>query len=105
MPERYLAWHPEAGVFLGACMGMGFWSKWDPVGQDHAPTFAKPSDVQEYINSWDDPDSMPGVEVKRVLCGAPVNHEGSCYATIAECVEAGCEPWKPDNVDEEDDSG
>lgn len=87
MPERYLAVHPEAGIFLGECMGMGFWTKCDPAGLDLAVTFASPEDLQVYINMWN--DQLPGVEAARVIT------KDAVYATIAECVEAGCEPWDP----------
>ncbi len=38
--RRFVLYLPEWGVYLDNAMGLGFWSKEDPVGQTHACTFA-----------------------------------------------------------------
>jgi hypothetical protein len=93
MAERYLAVHPEFGVYLGHCMGMGFWSKLDPVGQAYACTFKDEAQMREFIQMWETP--IPDIKAVRVLTQEKVGTDGSCYATIPEVIEAGLEGWDP----------
>lgn len=82
----YVITHPENGIYLGCCLGMGFWSKIDPVGQPSAVTFPSVNEAEEHMASWDNgkPD---GVTLHSV---APDNGN---YASIAACVAAGLEGW------------
>lgn len=79
------------GIYLGNCMGMGFWSLLDPVGQDHAVTFPTVSEALDHVKEWVTPIVVitPALEV--------ADPEG--YATIAECVAAGLPGWDPDWFD------
>ncbi len=88
--HRVLLVNEEAGIYLGSCMGMGFWTKWDAVGQPSAVTFESAAEAQAWMTKWDEP--MPGV----TKC-VPVllRDVSSLYATIHDCVEAGLEPWVP----------
>lgn len=85
---RYLLHHPEMGVYLGAALGLGFWSKLDSVGQDSAVVFDTVEQAEAHSRSW---TSTPkGIEVLPVhVC------RGSTYASIEECVAAGSERWTP----------
>ncbi|WP_371436218.1 hypothetical protein [Polaromonas sp.] len=78
--------HPEMGIYLGNCMGLGFWSKIDAVGQPSAVTFVSKEDATEFMKTWD--GGVPeGVDFKEV-----VPADGG-FASIAACVAAGLEPW------------
>jgi hypothetical protein len=45
--------HPEMGIYLGNCMGLGFWTLLDPIGQPEAVAFPDASDAAQHITSWD----------------------------------------------------
>lgn len=89
MARRILMSHPTLGIYLGSCLGFGFWSKLDPAGQDAAWTFESEEVAKEGAASWDHP--IP----KNELTFTPVEVEGE-FATIAQCVEVGLEGWDPD---------
>lgn len=79
---RIVVTHPKMGVYLGNCLGLGFWTLLDTVGQTSAVTFANVDDAREHISSWDenpDPDSYSFV---------PVDCQED-YATIADLAKAG----------------
>lgn len=83
--ERFVIYDEEMGVFLGHCIGMGFWSRLDPVGQDSAVTFVSEEQAHELM-------VMMGKQDCRVV---EVRTEDERYASIAECVEAGIPAWSP----------
>lgn len=86
---RFVVVHPEMGVYLGSAMGMGFWSKLDPVGQDSAITFASRMQAEQVMRAWD--DGRPGDVV--IWPMTPDRRER--YASIVACVAAGLEAWDP----------
>jgi hypothetical protein len=49
---RYVLVHPEMGIYLGECLGFGFWSKLDPVNQPSAVTFVSEADANDYMSTW-----------------------------------------------------
>jgi hypothetical protein len=58
--------HPEMGIYLGNCLGLGFWTLIDPVGQPEATTFPDADTARTHIASWDennDPTDYSFVEV------------------------------------------
>lgn len=67
-------------------MGMGFWSKLDPVGQPSAVTFPTEKEAEDYMASWENgrPNNAELV---------PVTADQDGYASIAACVSAGLEGW------------
>lgn len=83
-----MGWNAEAGVYLGNCMGLGFWSKLDPVGQDVAVTFATPEALAAHVATWDSP--MQGG-----VWPVAVEPSGGIYATIDDCFHVGLETWDP----------
>ena len=85
---RFVLWTQEEGVYLGSCMGFGFWSKLDSVGQDCAATFESREQALEYAKTWN--SQMLGLNTREIQC------EDSYYATIEECVAAGLPRWEPD---------
>jgi len=85
-PHRYVITHPEWGIYLGECMGLGFWSKLDSCGQPAAVTFETMSDAEVVMSSW---DSGRPAEAGT----APVVADDGEYASIAACVRAGLDGW------------
>lgn len=83
---RYVIYHQELGVYLGNCMGMGFWSNLDAVGQDCAVTFASEAEISQHISSWNEP--LENCEA------IPVEADDGIYATIDSCVSAGLPSWQ-----------
>lgn len=74
------------GIYLGNCMGLGFWTKLDPVGQDGAVTFPSAQEAETHMAEWAGgrPDDIKLVEVTA---------EADGYATMASCILAGLPGW------------
>lgn len=88
-----LIYHETDGIYLGNCLGMGFWSKLDPVGQDSAPVFPTEAIAEEHIREIaqyaSHLQSCKVVPVKADL-------DGGQYASIQACIKAGLPGWDPD---------
>ena len=86
--NRFLVVHPAYGIYLGSCMGLGFWTKLDPAGQTAAVTFASTHEAETFLASLDGgrPPNLQVVEV--------VPDQGD-YASIAACKAAGLDGWDP----------
>jgi hypothetical protein len=82
---RYVIVTPEWGIYLGCCLGLGFWSKLDPVGQPAAVTFPTQQAAEAHMDAWECA-RPPGYRLHPI----PGDSE---YATIAECVQVGLEGW------------
>jgi hypothetical protein len=93
MKQRFVLYSEQEGIYLGNAMGLGFWSKLDPVGQDVAVTFATPEEAVGHVRTWDNPERF----LKKVRARA-VMIEDTAYATIPELVAAGLPAWDPDAV-------
>lgn len=92
---RFVLVHPEMGVYLGTCLGLGFWSKLDPVGQLAAVTFENRTVADVIMRSWDNgrPDK---VIIWPVMADWAVCVGGKpTFASIAACVATGLETWDP----------
>ena len=86
--------HPEWGIYLGTCLGLGFWSKMDPAGQDAAVTFPSEEDANRHMDSWDEPlVERPRLEF-HVVEPDKLQYSGK-YASVAACRRAGLDGWKP----------
>ncbi len=79
-------YHDQHGIYLGSCMGLGFWSNIDPCGQSAAATFPDVQSAEEFMATWEDgrPEGVRLVDV-------PADARG--YASIDACVLAGLPPW------------
>jgi hypothetical protein len=91
---RFVVVHPEMGIYLGSAMGLGFWSKMDPVGQVEAITFPDRETAERVMRSWDSgrPDAAvtwPVVPDHRIDCDASF----PSYASVEACVAAGLPAW------------
>ena len=82
---RFVIYHPERGIFLGEAMGLGFWSKLDPVGQTHAVTFESEGIGRFAVGRFSPDDQTECVLV-------PVT-TGNSYALSNECAAAGLPGW------------
>lgn len=86
---RVVIYSEPAGVFLGSCMGLGFWSEMDPAGQDAAITFESEDVARAEVARWkhgpEEPWRCVPVEVDA----------GDRYASIEQCVRAGLPRWTP----------
>ncbi|MBY0466254.1 MAG: hypothetical protein K2W33_15055 [Burkholderiales bacterium] len=92
--SRVVIVHPEMGIYLGSCMGMGFWSKLDPVGQPSAVTFANPEEAQAHMQGWDC-GPQEGASCHAVIADQ-IDGQGpyaAHFASIQACVQAGLEGW------------
>lgn len=76
--------HPENGIYLGNCMGLGFWSKLDSAGQTCAVTFPTAQDAIAHIRSWDNNNDPASCAIVGVT---PSGEDG--YATIKDLRAAG----------------
>lgn len=90
VPLRFVVHSERLGVFLGDCMGLDFWSRLDPVGQDAAATFRSEADAQAFIARVGEHCTSAGV-----LRAVAVNPELGDYASVADCVKAGLPAWNP----------
>ena len=82
--------HPELGVYLGNFLGLGFWSKLDPVGQDVACVFEDEDEARAHVLSWDEP--VDGCLYTKV------ESDHLQGASIEACAAAGLEVWDPDGM-------
>ena len=89
MNKGYVIYHNEMGVFLGHCMGMGFWSALDAVGQEEAVAFL-PNEATQAIT--DITSNLEGIfELKEVT---NIQYkDGAHYASMEECMKAGIPAW------------
>jgi len=83
--------HRDDGIYLGNALGLGFFSKLDPVGQNQAVAFDSIQAATEHLSSWAiaEASDMQAYQFVEVL----LNSNGC--ATIEACVKAGLESWGP----------
>lgn len=76
----------ERGIYLGNCIGLGFWTKLDPIGQVDAITFPDVPTAEKHMSEWEEgrPEGVTFVEVAAAPDG---------YAPMAACVRAGLPGW------------
>lgn len=77
----------EEGIYIGECLGLGFWSKLDPVDQPAAVTFPSAADAERYMSTW-----LSGRPNGVRLVDVVPDSEG--YASIEACVRAGLPGWE-----------
>jgi len=85
---RVVIYSEPAGVFLGSCMGLGWWSEMDPAGQDSAITFESEEVARAEVARWKHGPEEPWRCV-------PVEASADPYATVEDCVRAGLPRWIP----------
>lgn len=86
MPAKKIAiTHPEMGVYLGCCMGLGFWTLLDSAAQPAAVVFDSIEQAHEHIETWDEGNDPSAYGFREV---AADGH----YATIPSLIAAGLAP-------------
>lgn len=88
--EKYVIYSEIDGIYLGSAMGMGFWSKLDPAGQEEAVAFDSTEDAWEFVASW---ECAPQKDTKVVP--VQVESEQDFYASMKQIAEAGLPIWNP----------
>jgi hypothetical protein len=76
--------HNEFGIYLGNCMGLGFFSMLDCAGQDQAVTFATPEAARQHVADWTSENDPLRFHTVQVIAA-------STWATIDELDAAGLE--------------
>jgi hypothetical protein len=77
----------ECGVFLGECLGLGFWSNLETAGQPSAVTFPSEDAAREYMASWSSP-APADAELVEVVAD-----DGPDAISAAGCMRAGLPGW------------
>lgn len=87
--------HPDDGVYLGSLMGLGFWSKLDPAGQECAVAFETPEKAREHAASWDSSreDHQAYLESLKCVEVEIDSPDGEPYASVDACIKAGLDAW------------
>jgi hypothetical protein len=86
----YVIVHETMGIYLGNCMGMGFWTLLDPVGQPSAATFSSIRDAQEHVLSWENNNHLADYRF------VPVQEDVYHGASIKALKEAGLSAYLGD---------
>jgi len=86
------------GIYLGSCMGFGFWSNLDAVGQTSAATFKSEEEAEAYMNTWD--GGRPA-DVRMVNVEAD---DGGTHASMASCIRSGLPGWLDEDTPVANDS-
>jgi hypothetical protein len=90
MNTRYVIYHPINGIYLGSIVGLEFWSKLNPSGQNGAITFAS---VQEAMNTVLTFTESPKTPYKYKYI--PLNVKDMLFASIEECHAVNLPIWDP----------
>jgi len=75
--------HPKFGIFVGAALGLAFWSKLDAVGQNNAAVFETAEEAKEFISNIQLPEDV------RDFSYVEVETADEFFATIEELEDAG----------------
>lgn len=75
--------HHEMGIYLGGCMGLGFFSKMDAVGQVAACTFETEEQARAHVTGWDSANDHAAYDYHAVAIATL-----GC-ATVEELIAAG----------------
>lgn len=83
-PRGVVIFSPVNGVFLAMAIGLGFWSKLDPLDLDVALAFESESEAREFMGGGNWPSDVTLVTVD-------IDADG--YASMESCTRAGIPPW------------
>lgn len=84
--KRVVVVHPEFGIYVGSCLGMGFWTKLDCAGQDGVVSFEDEADARDFISGWEQ-NGDPSVYTYHEV----VPDGDAVYCTAQALVDAGLE--------------
>ena len=80
------------GIYLRSDMGFEFWSKLDSGDLHIAITFQNVREAKRVVRSWE--TRPPGIQYKQVRANITMMN-GSMYANIEACFQAGLPGWDP----------
>jgi len=80
---RTIIVHPDMGIYLGSCMGMGFFSLLDAVGQDRAVVFLDEPQARDHVAHRENNNDPDAYQYKQV------NVKDDYYADPNELLSAG----------------
>lgn len=86
MANEIVIAHPDMGVYLGNCMGLGWFSRLDAIGQLVACTFENEEQARAHIVGWDSNNDPAAYSYHPVA----IAQEGC--ASIEEMLQAGMTP-------------
>ncbi len=72
--------HPQWGIYIGSCMGLGFWTLMDSVGQDAVVCFNDEQEARGVVTRWEEnnnPDEYGYVTVE-----ADIEDATGLYASV-----------------------
>ena len=83
-PDGVVVTHPDMGIYLGECMGLGFWSKLDAAGQPAAVVFPDEATARRVIATWENNSDPEAYAYQPVMT---TREKG--FAHIEDLVRAG----------------
>jgi hypothetical protein len=89
--DGFIIHSKDWGVYLGNCIGLGFWSELDACGQAEAVTFPTKESAEKHVAEW---ETQPPADTTYI----PIKTTKDYCATIAECVSVGVDVWLPDGI-------
>lgn len=87
--QGYILYTEDKGIFIGSFLGLGFWSKLDPVNQTHAIVFESKEIAEQLISEW---LTHPG-NFKLI----PIQTQELGYASLEEISAIGLPIWSSDS--------
>lgn len=94
--------HQQWGVFVGHSMGMAFWSKLDPAGQESAPVFNSAEEVAALMGPlW----LKIKDQVALVYVTPDIHLDRVSWASMKACVAAGLDMWTTDTTPRDTPAG
>lgn len=96
MIKGWVLYNEEIGVFLGECLGLGFWSQLDSCGQNAAITFPNKTEATKMISHMKQNDTnLAKLAISPILVEVD---DGDNFATIQSCMRAGIPGWVYDKT-------
>jgi hypothetical protein len=80
--NRVVIVHHTQGIYVGSCMGLGFWSNLDTANQWTVVTLPSEQAARDYVASWHEWNNPDSYTYPRIDCSGT-------WATIDELNRAG----------------
>ena len=91
---RYVVYEWQMGIYLGSFLGLQFWSRLDPVGQQSAYTFRFECDAVAFCNEVQGQGFKEAI-VKAVVLTEPDRVGEEVYMTPSDAELNGLPRWTP----------
>ena len=66
--QRIIVIHDEMGIYIGSCIGLGFWTLLDSVGQHSVVTFSTVEEARNMIANWEEHNNPDEYKYGKVVC-------------------------------------